>query len=143
MDPHTGVSAGRINNRSSNSSPLRDALRGDSGVGMVEVAVAMIILGVLVIAAFLPLIVSSIELAAKNTVIAQANQLLSSELDAQRISMSGKPCESTNSADDIEAFSVTRVVSCDGALATLSIDVKSLEYDGETFASATTRVATD
>lgn len=110
---------------------------------MVEVAVAIVVLGILLVA-FLPLVVSSIELAAKNTTVAQANQLLSSKLAVERTFMEGSACVESSDPERLAAadsrFEVTREVRCDGNLATLTITVM---HDSETLAAATTKVMTE
>lgn len=117
---------------------------GDVGVSLVEVAVAMIVLGVLLVA-FLPLVVSSIELAVKNTAVARANQILSSEIDRERNAMASSGCTPTSGLEPISIasteFTAQREVTCDDDLATLSISVTSVEYS-EVLANATTKVLT-
>lgn len=109
---------------------------------MVEIAVAIIVLGILVVV-FLSLVVSSIELAVKNTAVAQANQILSSDIDRQRGKMASTACKPSfeESISIADGFTATRKVTCDDDLATLFVEVTSVEY-GEVLANATTKVFT-
>lgn len=114
---------------------------------MVELAVAIIVLGVILVA-FLPLVVSSVQLAVKNTAVAHANQIVSSHLDLQRRALANEECADAVTAGEQPLtitetdFNATHEVTCNGALATLTIAVSSAQFDGEELSRATTQVAT-
>ena len=58
--------------------------RGESGFGMVEIVVALFMLGVLSVA-FLPLLIQGLQLSADNATRATATQILSARLETARV----------------------------------------------------------
>lgn len=125
------------------NSQRRAALKGDAGVGLIEVAVAIIVLGV-VLVAFLPILASSIQLAVKNQTVAEANQLLASELGFHRTrppAPNATICTaSPGAAANVDLTVVCRVVTPGSELATIEVKVTSTKYGNLT--QATTQVET-
>lgn len=75
---------------------IRERVRGslfgrDDGFGLTEVAVAIIVLGIVLVGLF-PLTVDSIRLAAKNAEQAQANRIVSAQLDRLRTELREEHC---------------------------------------------------
>lgn len=66
---------------SSIAAAMRRLRTADSGLGLVEILVAMFLLA-LVAVAFLPLLISSLQLSIRNATVSTATQILNSELDA-------------------------------------------------------------
>lgn len=120
----------------------------DAGFSMTELAVAIVVLGIVLVGIF-PAIVSSLELAVKNNQVAEANQILSSQLVQQRSAMSGAPCIPTTGAENISLnpartdFTATREVACSASppLATVTVEVLST-VNTDVSVSATTKVWT-
>jgi len=63
--------------------------REDKGFGMIEIVIAMFLLGILAMA-LLPLLISSAQLASKNVTLATATQLVNEQMDVTR--RLGKNC---------------------------------------------------
>ncbi len=60
---------------------------GDEGFGMIEIVVSMFMLSIIAIA-FLPLLISSLQLSARNATLATATQLVNEQMDAPRLAAS-------------------------------------------------------
>lgn len=67
--------------RTSMGGPVTPALTRESGVGLVEIVVAMFLLALLSIA-FLPLLIGSLQQSIRNSTISTATQILNEQLDA-------------------------------------------------------------
>lgn len=114
---------------------MRRPARSEDGFSMIEIAVAIVVLGV-VLVAFLPMVVSSIHLAVQNQRIAEANQLVASELDSLRSSSSCLDGTTIATAGEFEIHTVGS--SCATPLATVSVAV---QRDGRVLAEAVTKIA--
>lgn len=131
----------------------RERLRRDDGLGLTEVAIAIVVLGI-VLVGILPLVVDSIRLAARNAEVAQANRIVATQLDAARVGVgvactgadtpaSAGPVAITLTGDDATRFTATRTVSCDAAnLARVTVSVARSSDPGSAVATATTKVVT-
>lgn len=132
-------------------SAARAAFRFDSGIGLTELAVAIVVLGIVLVGLF-PLVLNSLQLAAKNADVAQANRIVATQLDQSRDELSIKVCDSaavetekplTLAAPDNEKFQADRTVTCSSdRLATVTIRVQALSAESNTIAEATTQVVT-
>lgn len=67
-------------------------LREDSGIGMTELAVAIVVLGIVLVGLF-PLMVDSIRLAQSNSEVSEANRVVASNIDRVRSEGPGASCE--------------------------------------------------
>lgn len=115
---------------------MRLSSRHEDGFSMIEIAVAIVVLGV-VLAGFLPFVVSSLQLAVQNSEIAQANQHVATRLETLR---SVSPCPDGTVSETVGAFTVTTVsTGCTSALATV---VVSAAKGSDMLAEATTKYAT-
>lgn len=115
---------------------MRRFIERDSGFSLVELSVAIIVLGI-VLVAFLPMVAQSIQLAAKNQRIAEANQLVATRIENYRNAPS---CTDGSSTQTASGFEVTTIASgCGTPLATITVRA---EADDEVLAEATTRIAT-
>ena len=127
---------------------LRKHVQNDAGVGLVEVAVAIVVLGILLVA-FFPTLFRSVELAAGNSTVATANRVLAAELDTQRESQrlvctpvpTATAISHPTGGTPVEGMTVTRQITCspDDALATITVQVLSAE--GKLLTVATTKAA--
>ncbi|MCB1273656.1 MAG: type II secretion system protein [Leucobacter sp.] len=131
---------------------LRERLRRDAGFGMIELAVAMIVLGI-VLVGLLPFTVNAIILAQQNSDVGQGNRIVASELDAARLELAdaATSCAAERalgtlditaniSPADLTRYDVRRTVTaCDGRLATVEVEVVR-GSDGVAIAHATTKV---
>lgn len=84
-------------------------LRSDAGIGLTEAAVAIIVLGIILVGLF-PLAVDSVRLAVRNAEIAQANRVVSAQLDEARTSLRPADCGSPPTTTTVEIYEVTRTV---------------------------------
>lgn len=124
-------------------------IRNDSGIGMTELAVAIVLLG-LMLAALAPLMVNSILLAQGNSLVGQANQIASSQLDIARNEVVGSACDPGESGsftlggESGTRFVAKRTVECNSefTLATITIEVASAAEPGKVISSAKTQVVT-
>lgn len=120
---------------------LRARLRDDAGIGLTEVAVAILVLGIILIGLF-PLAVDSVRLAVRNAEIAQANRVLSAQLDEARTSLRDADCGSTTTAT-IDAYTVTLTVGpCPEPqrLADVTVSVAKSSEPGKALSDAQTRM---
>lgn len=122
--------------------------RYDSGFGMTELAVAIVVLGIVLVGLF-PLVVDSVRLAVQNAEIAQANRVVATQLDSSREQISAAPCAAQTAqqltlvSPDSEKFRATRTVTCAAnGLATVTVQVQLLSDTSVSVAEATTQVAT-
>ena len=127
---------------------IRDRESADAGFSMVELAVAIVVLGIVLVGLF-PLVIDSLRLAVQNAEVAQANRIVATQLDVSRDSLAGAPCTAVTSqaislpVSDSSKFAAERTVTCEGArLATVTIRVQRLVDTTQTVATATTRVVT-
>lgn len=127
---------------------LRRRLVKDHGIGMTEVAVAIVVLGIVLVGLF-PMMVDSIRLAQSNAEVGQANRIVSSQIDAARTSIGAGVCTAGTSslaaaltAAEQQRFRAERVVTCSGKLATVTINVQRVTDPSKTVSSATTQVVT-
>lgn len=127
---------------------MRYGESADAGFSMVELAVAIVVLGIVLVGLF-PLVIDSLRLAVQNAEVAQANRIVATQLDVSRDSLAAAPCAAVTSqalslpASDSSKFAADRTVACDGArLATVTIRVQRLVDTTQTVATATTRVVT-
>lgn len=123
-----------------------DRLRGDAGLGLTELAVAIVVLGIILVGLF-PLMANSIGLTQQNARVGQANRILVAQLDIARAQLGAAACASgstplTLTGADATGFQAQRVVACDGRLATVTIDVQRTSAPGKTISTATTKVVT-
>lgn len=122
-------------------------LNDDDGVSLIEAAIAIIVLGIVLVGLF-PLVLDSIRLSVQNAEVAQANRIVASQLDLARTAMATAACapESSQvlplSGTNNEKFSASRTVTCTGKLATVTVDVRRLATPTTVSATATTKVAT-
>jgi len=120
----------------------------DEGVTLVEIVVAMFMLGV-VLVAMVPLIATGLKVSARNTTMATANQLASERM--QLAKSSGPHCATVASLDGIAVYDdprgvalqvTTEVGSCPvsgtGVVA-VAVDVVRMDT-GETLSTAATQV---
>lgn len=120
----------------------------DLGIGMTELAVAIVVLGIVLVGLF-PLVLNSLQLAAKNADVAQANRIVSAQLENSRDALASAPCAAvtnqaiTLSSPDSTKFQADRTVTCASTrLANVTVRVQTLSTPAETLATATTRVVT-
>ncbi len=126
---------------------LRAPLRDDAGLGLTEVAVAIIVLGIILVGLF-PLVVDSLRLAARNAQVAEAGRIVSSQLDGAREEFRPPtvcaPEERAPIAGLPTGFVGFRTVVCAGMLATVTVEV-ALAADPDpdaAVATAATKVVT-
>lgn len=115
--------------------------RSDDGVGLVEVAVAIIVLGIILVGLF-PLAVDSIRLAVKNSELAQANRVVAAELDASRTTLLDTDCD-TVASYPVGDYTVTRSVgTCPEPerLAYVTVSVAKTDEPAVELSSANTRM---
>lgn len=123
------------------------ALKDDSGISLVEAAVAIIVLGIVLVGLF-PLVVDSIRLAAQNAEVAEANRIVATQLDRDRSVLAATACSAESAkpivlgAAETTKFKASRTVACVGKLATVTIDVRRLATPTVIAATATTKVLT-
>ncbi len=120
---------------------MRERIRDDAGIGLVEVAVAIVVLGIILVALF-PVLVNTLQLSVQNAEVAQANRVLSSELDVARSSLLEDECGNTDTYD-VDDYRVTRTVgSCPAPqrLANVTINVAKSDEPGKALSSADTRM---
>lgn len=120
---------------------LRERLRDEAGLGLVEVAVAMVVLGIVLVGLF-PLAVNSIQLAARNAEIAQANRVVSAQLDEARTTLREDSCGASTTAI-VEAYTVTQTVgACPSPqrLAYVNVSVAKTAEPLKSLSSADTRM---
>ena len=118
----------------------RARLRDDAGIGLTEVAVAIVMLGIILVGLF-PLAVDSVRLAARNAEVAQANRIVSAQLDEARTEMRDADC-GTETTFVVEGYTVTRTVgSCPEPqrLANVTVSV-ALTGDPQVLSDASTRM---
>lgn len=115
---------------------------------MVELAVAIVVLGIVLVGLF-PLVLNSLELAAKNADIAQANRIVSAQLESSRETLAAAPCAASSNqpitlaSPDSTKFQADRTITCTSTrLASVTVRVQSLSAPTQTLATATTRVVT-
>lgn len=127
---------------------IRYSEGADSGFSMTELAVAIVVLGIVLVGLF-PLVIDSLRLAVQNAEVAQANRIVATQLDISRDSLSGATCAAVTAqaislpASDSSKFAANRTVTCDGTrLATVTIQVQRLVDTSQNVATATTRVVT-
>ncbi|MGK0721166.1 type IV pilus modification PilV family protein [Leucobacter sp. W1478] len=123
----------------------------DAGFSMTELAVAIVVLGIVLVGLF-PLVIDSVRLAVQNADVAQANRIVATQLDQSRDELSSKVCDMaavetqkplTLAAPDNQKFQADRSVVCGSdRLATVTIRVQALSADTNTIAEATTQVVT-
>lgn len=82
------------------SSTFRATDSGDTGFGLVEIVISMLLLALLSIA-FLPLLIGALQTSVRNATVATANQLLSEQLD--QLQTTARTC---SAFDAFEAESV-------------------------------------
>lgn len=123
-------------------------VKDELGVGLTEVAVAIVVLGIVLVGLF-PLVLNSLQLAAKNADVAQANRIVTAQLESARDTLAAAPCAAvTNqaialSSSDAAKFQADRSVACPSTrLATVTVRVQTITTPVETLATATTRVVT-
>ncbi len=120
---------------------LRERLRNDSGLGLTELAVAIVVLGIVLVGLF-PLAVNSIQLAARNAEVAQANRVVSAQLDEARTSLREDDCGKTTTAV-VESFTATITVgTCPSPqrLAYVTVSVAKTSAPTKSLSSAQTRM---
>lgn len=133
---------------------LRERLRSDSGIGLTEVAVAIIVLGVVLVGLF-PLAVDSIRLAVRNAEVAQANRIVSTQLDVARSALATATCtahdagaaltlpEPDASLTEAGKYVITQSATCDDVhLARVTVSVDRAVEPGKPVAEAATKVVT-
>lgn len=132
---------------------LHRPLRCESGIGLVEVAVAIVVLGIVLVGLF-PLVVDSIRLSVQNAEVAQANRIVTTQIENLRenpvvlCTGIGVPAESIAGvplpANEASTFAATQTISCvEAKLARVAVSVERLSTPGVVVASATTQVVTD
>lgn len=77
--------------------------RGERGLGIIEIVVAMLLLALLTLS-FAPVLITTIKLSARNTTIATATQIVNQQIEAVR-------AVSTLSSSDTKCSDVTTFVS--------------------------------
>lgn len=127
--------------------------RWDAGIGLTEVAVAIVVLGVVLVGLF-PLVVNSIQLAAQNAQVAQANRIVGAQLDAAKAELATMSCAAaggpttspltaTLSGAEQALFTAQRTVACEAPrLARVTVSVTRIASPGSPAATATTKVVT-
>lgn len=110
--------------------------RNDAGFSLIELSVAILVLGIVLIA-FLPMVAQSVQLAAQNQRIAEANQLVASRIESFRSTPS---CTNGTTTTTVSGFETrTEASGCDTSLASVTVQVSA---SGKVLAEATTKVAT-
>lgn len=120
---------------------MRSVKESDAGIGLTEAAVAIVVLGIILVGLF-PFAVDSIRLAVKNAEIAQANRVVSAQLDEARTSLRYADCGLTTTTV-VEVYTVTRIVgSCPEPqrLADVTVRVAKTDDPGQVFSDASTRM---
>lgn len=127
------------------SSILRDT---DKGIGLTELAVAIVVLGIVLVGLF-PLVLNSVQLAVKNAEVAQANRIVATQLDLARDTLGATPCTAVSNqaitlvSPESTKFRADRTVACSSTrLASVTVRVQTSATPAETLATATTRVVT-
>ncbi len=124
----------------------------DHGIGMTEVAVAILVLGIVLVGLF-PLMVDSIRLAQSNAEVGQANRLVSSNIDLSRTNSLGGTCAGGSLVgttprgslfQSADGFGGDIYLSCEGnsdGLVTVRVDVwRSADTAKSPISTATTKV---
>lgn len=120
---------------------MREKLSDDRGIGLVEVAVAIVVLGIVLVGLF-PLAVDSIRLAARNADVAQANRVVSAQMDEARTALRDIDCAGSITKV-VEKYTVTRTVGACPApqrLAYVTISVAKTSDPTKPLSSAQTRM---
>lgn len=128
--------------------------RDDAGFGMTELAVAIIVLGIVVVGLF-PLIVNSINGAQQNARLSEANRIVSTQINAVREpgALGSLSCPAGSpvtvalplSASQSATFGGRMVASCLSPglkLATVKVEIWWVATPSTIISSATTQVAT-
>lgn len=129
---------------------LRNLIKRDDGVGMTELSIAILVLGIILVGLF-PLVINSLGLAKSNSEVGQGNRIVSTQLDIARNELADDSCAEalapgvtlTLSDRDDELFNARRIVNCNesNTLATVTINV-TRNSDGEVVSTATTQIVT-
>lgn len=125
-------------------------LRDDAGVGMTELAVAIVVLGIILVGLF-PLVVNSIGLAQSNSEVGQANRIVLTNINQSRVQPLSSTCPFAGTVDmplfenaEPTVFGGAVRLSCaDGdpaGLTTVQVDVWRLSDMSSTISTATTKV---
>lgn len=118
---------------------MRRFIERDAGFSLVELSVAILVLGIVLIA-FLPMVAQSIQLAAQNQRIAEANQLVATQIESFRNNPS---CTDGTSTTTASGLSLTTIASdCSTPLATITVRAGTSGPPAEELAEASTRIAT-
>lgn len=118
----------------------------DAGIGMTEIAVAIVLLGIVVVGLF-PMVIDSVRLAVQNAEVAQANQIVATQLDRSRDQLSYGVCVPETEApillpaSESNRFQADRTVECAvTGLATVRVRVQLLSDSTRNVAEAATQV---
>lgn len=135
------------------STMWRSVKSSEDGLGMTELAVAIVVLGIVLVGLF-PLVVDSIRLAQSNAEAGQANRLVSSNIDSAHSTSLGGTCTSgvfTGSSSlggllvSADGLSGDLHFSCAGnadGLVTVRVDVwRATDATKSPISTATTKVA--
>ena len=120
---------------------LRSRFRDESGIGLIEATVAIVVLGIILVGLF-PLAVDSVRLAARNAEVAQANRVASAQLDQARASLRESDCNKVTSAV-VDGYTATRTVNaCPSPqrLAYVTVSVAKTSDPSKVLTSAKTRM---
>lgn len=119
----------------------------DSGLGLIEIVVSMLMLAILAIA-FLPLLVEGLKLSARNTTLATATQLVAERI--QLAQAAGPACASVAALGGVQSFTDGRGIDlqvttttglCESSTTLLPVSVAVIRLDTvETITSASTLV---
>lgn len=127
-----------------------ERLRGDAGIGMTELAVAIVVLGVILVGLF-PLVVNSIGLAQGNSEVGQANRIVLTNVNQSRVQPLSSTCPFVGTVDmplfenpAPTMFGGAVRLSCTAGdpagLTTVQVDVWRLSDTSSTISTATTKV---
>jgi prepilin-type N-terminal cleavage/methylation domain-containing protein len=130
----------------------------DRGFGMTELAVAILVLGIVLIGLF-PLVINSVGLVQSNSEVGRANLIVSAQIDQARAELAALSCASVSPSNasqpltlgeqEAEKFGAVReIIACDNRLATVEVRVWRTDQlnegalEGPTISSAVTKTVT-
>jgi type II secretory pathway pseudopilin PulG len=147
-DNATSDSRGGLDRMITTSTERRsDTHTSDTGLGLMEIVISMLMLAILAIA-FLPLLVQGLKLSAQNTTLATATQLVAERM--QLAQNAGPVCANVAALESVSTFTDSRGIQlqvttttglCEANTRTLSVSTSVVRLDTvETIASASTLV---
>jgi len=129
---------------------IRGRVHGDAGLGMTELAVAIVVLGIVLVGLF-PLVINSIGLAQSNSEVGDANRIVLANMNEARVQPLSATCPFTGTQEmplfqnpEPADFGGAVVLSCasgdPAGLTTVRVDVWRTADETHVVSTATTKV---